>query len=693
MTSIRRIVAGVLWLQLLGLGGCFKEDPSETGAVVINEFLASNQSGLADEDGERGDWIELKNTGTSVVSLEGWTLTDDPALPEKWVFPVIDIGPESFVVVFASGKDRKTNTLHTNFKLAASGDYLALFKPEDKSNPVSEWNPAYPQQVADIAYGNHSDPGDFYLSPPTPGEENKLSEVVDPFASAFTLSHPPGLFFEPIEVAVQAEGALYFTLDGSMPTADSTPLTAPIALDVTTEVRVFCVPDDGGKSFVETLMYVRASSEIRSNQSHLPMVVVDAFENDSIDDEGRPRTYYPAALVIMEPADASVPTSLNAAPAFVGRSGIHIRGNSTAGYDKKQYSLETWDEDNEDKDVSLMGFPADSDWVLHAPYADKTLMRNHLMYQWSREMGRYASRTQFIELYLNKDNKIVSEQDYVGVYVFMEKVKQGADRVNVESLSKQASTEPEITGGYLLEKGWNFSEEIGIRTSTYEDELQFIYPKAENINSAQRSYLQGFFDSFEASLASSSFDDPLTGYSKYIDVDSFIDHHLLVEFGRNIDGYVLSTFMHKGRDGLLNMGPIWDYNGALGNPDYFEGYRVDGWHFNNPEFPADNPNAYHWYSRLFEDSAFRQRYAARWRELRTSVFKDESMMADIEAVVELLGDARERNFERWSILGDYVWPNAPGWDERDTFRKEVDYMKQWIRDRAAWMDSELGVNP
>ena len=199
MTSIRRIVAGVLWLQLLGLGGCFKEDPSETGAVVINEFLASNQSGLADEDGERGDWIELKNTGTSVVSLEGWTLTDDPALPEKWVFPVIDIGPESFVVVFASGKDRKTNTLHTNFKLAASGDYLALFKPEDKSNPVSEWNPAYPQQVADIAYGNHSDPGDFYLSPPTPGEENKLSEVVDPFASAFTLSHPPGLFFEPIE--------------------------------------------------------------------------------------------------------------------------------------------------------------------------------------------------------------------------------------------------------------------------------------------------------------------------------------------------------------------------------------------------------------------------------------------------------------------------------------------------------------
>lgn len=308
-------------------------------------------------------------------------------------------------------------------------------------------------------------------------------------------------------------------------------------------------------------------------------------------------------------------------------------------------------------------------------------------------MGRYASRTQFIELYLNKDDKMVSSQDYAGVYVLMEKVKQGPQRVNVDSLSKDATSEPEISGGYLLEKGWNFTEEIGIRTATYEDELQFIYPKAEEINSQQRNYLQSFFDSFEESLSSSNFGDSQTGYAKYIDVDSFIDHHLMVEFARNIDGYVLSTYMHKGRDGLLNMGPIWDYNGALGNPDYFEGDKVEGWHFNNPEFPADNPNAYHWYSRLFEDSAFRQRYAARWRELRGSVFKDESMMADIEAVVEILGDAGERNFERWSILGDYIWPNAPGWDERDTFRKEVDYMKQWIRQRAAWMDSELGSAP
>ncbi len=693
MTSFRRLLLGVVLSLLAGLLGCSKDEAREGGTIIINEFLASNKTGLRDEDGDRRDWLELKNTGSQTVSLDGWSLTDDTTNPEKWVFPAIDIAPQSFVVVFASGKNRKGTTLHANFKLSSSGDYLALFAENDKANPVSEWKEKYPAQVADIAYGTHMEPGFHYLAPPTPGAENTASEIIDPFASSLSVSHPAGLFFDDIELTVQAEGALYYTLDGTMPSVDSTPVSGAIPLSKTTQLRVFCVPSAGGESFVETLMFVRASEDLRNRQSHLPLVVVDAFENGAIDDEGRPRTYYPAALVVVEPDETSALSTLGSAPTFVGRSGIHIRGNSTASYDKKQYSLETWDESDQDKDVSLLGFPVDSDWVLHAPFADKTLMRNHLMYQWSRAMGRYAARTQFIELYLNKDNQTVSAEDYVGVYVFMEKVKRGADRVNVESLSSQATSEPEISGGYLLEKGWNFSEDIGIRTSTYEDELQFIYPKPEAVNSAQRNYLQGFFDAFEESLSSSRFDDPETGYAQYIDVDSFIDHHLMVEFARNIDGYVLSTFMHKNRDGLLNMGPIWDYNGALGNPDYFEGDRVDGWHFNNPEFPADNPNAYHWYSRLFEDSAFRQRYAARWRELRGGVFQDESMMADIEAVVEILGDAGERNFERWSILGDYVWPNAPGWDERDTFRKEVNYMKQWIRDRAAWMDSELGTTP
>ena len=399
--------------------------------------------------------------------------------------------------------------------------------------------------------------------------------------------------------------------------------------------------------------------------------------------------YRPSLGVVFDVDQSTGRSALENVPVFSGRAGMHIRGNSTASYPKKQYSFETWDESDEDLDVALLGFPAESDWVLQAPFADKTLMRNHLMYAWSNRIGRYASRTKFVELYLNKDGGVLTEDAYVGVYVLMEKVKRDANRVNVESLDSDDKTAPAVTGGYILEKGWNFSEEVGIRTQRLGDELLFIYPKADSITSEQRAYLQGYLDDFEDALMGSDFTDPELGYEKYIDVDSFIDHHLMVEMARNIDGYVLSTFVHKPRGGKLTMGPIWDYNGALGNPDYFEGWFTEGWHYENPEFPADNPTAYHWYERLMEDPAFLSRYAARWRQLRTSHFELTGLYQDIDAAADLLGEAATRNFERWDILGDYVWPNAPGFQGRDSYQKEVDYMKEWLEQRLLWMDAEL----
>jgi hypothetical protein len=120
--------------------------------VIISEFLANNNTGIADEDGERGDWIELYNDGASVVNLNGWRLTDDQGNLTKWTLPAVMLEPKGFLVVFASNKDRTNpaGVLHTNFKLSASGGYLALVRAN--GTIATEFN-LYPAQYDDRPYG------------------------------------------------------------------------------------------------------------------------------------------------------------------------------------------------------------------------------------------------------------------------------------------------------------------------------------------------------------------------------------------------------------------------------------------------------------------------------------------------------------------------------------------------------------
>ena len=120
--------------------------------VVITEFVASNQTGLLDEDGATSDWIELYNDGTTPVNLSGWRLTDSATNPTKWIFPAVTIDPKGFLIVFASNKNRAvaTSQLHTNFKLASSGGYLALLRSD--ASVATVFNP-YPAQYDDRPYG------------------------------------------------------------------------------------------------------------------------------------------------------------------------------------------------------------------------------------------------------------------------------------------------------------------------------------------------------------------------------------------------------------------------------------------------------------------------------------------------------------------------------------------------------------
>ena len=111
---------------------------------------------------------------------------------------------------------------------------------------------------------------------------------------------------------------------------------------------------------------------------------------------------------------------------YSGIIGIEIRGESSQYFDKKSYGFETWDDNNEDIDVSLLGFPEEEDWILHGPFSDKSLIRNMLIYELSNSIGRYASRTEFVELSINSQ--------YKGLYIFMEKLKRDKNRINISKM-------------------------------------------------------------------------------------------------------------------------------------------------------------------------------------------------------------------------------------------------------------------
>lgn len=401
-------------------------------------------------------------------------------------------------------------------------------------------------------------------------------------------------------------------------------------------------------------------------------------------DEAWDREWVDVDLALLEGA-GSIPPSLTDPPVWSGQGAVHLRGNSSMNYDKKQYALETRDADGADIDIAPFGLPEEEDWILQGPYSDKTLMRNHLMYHWARAIGRYAPRTHFVELYLEDSGGVLDADDYRGVYVFMEKVKRDSNRVDVASLSATDSTEPAVSGGYLLKRDWLEGREL--TTALYQDALVLEYPDYDEITSEQWSYLEGYLNDFEASLARED-----GSYTSHADLDSFVDHMLMMELSRNVDAYVLSTWMHKDRDGLLTMGPIWDFNGSLGNADYFASWEIEGWHYDNPEFPADNPRGFDWYAQMLKDEVYRQRLSERWLQHRSDAWSDAALIADIDATAMLLEEAAARNFERWPVLGEYVWPNDFGAVERTSYAEEVDYLKTWLLARAAWIDQELNLD-
>ncbi|MEM9527770.1 MAG: CotH kinase family protein, partial [Bacteroidota bacterium] len=296
----------------------------------------------------------------------------------------------------------------------------------------------------------------------------------------------------------------------------------------------------------------------------------------------------------------------------------------------------------------------------------------------------------------------VINDDYRGVYLFTERIKRDKNRVNVKKVEPHFAAGDSLTGGYILkfdrydapvddnlptffESGYNADNDLEKSVP-----IAYVYPKPEDLTIVQRDYISLWVNTFEDALAGDNFTSPVLGYRPYVDLESFIDFLIINEISRNVDGYRLSTFLYKERDssgGKLHMGPVWDFNLAFGNADYCEGGEVAGWAY---DFGQVCPNDFFqlpfWWRRLLQDPAFNGQLVDRWNALRANEFSDNNLNAIIDALVDEMGDAPRRNFERWPVLEEYVWPNA---FIGGSYPAEIDYLKNWVVNRTAWIDSTL----
>jgi hypothetical protein len=359
-------------------------------------------------------------------------------------------------------------------------------------------------------------------------------------------------------------------------------------------------------------------------------------------------------------------------------------------FPKKSYAVETRDSLGNNLNASLLGLPEENDWILYAPYTDKTMLRDILTYKIGRDLEHYASRFRFCEVVLNGD--------YQGVYVLLEKIKRDRNRVDIRSMLPSYISGDELTGGYIIKidkydgslvGGWN-SQFPPYPGAWQQINYQYHYPDPVEIVPEQQAYIQGYIFQFESLMNSPLHRDPFSGYYDMVNVPSFVDFFLVSELGKNVDSYRLSTFMYKDRDsegGQLTMGPLWDFNLAFGNADYYNGWYTSGWQLNVSITGDYWQNPFWWY-KLLADPVFMNQTARRWYELRQDVLSTGTLLAFIDSCTVVLDEAQNRNYLRWPILGTYVWPN---WYVGQTYQDEITFLKTWLQNRIGWMN--LVLNP
>ena len=657
--------------------------PVAQAGVEISEFMAKNETTLATAAGAYVDWVEIHNDSGSAVDLAGYYLTDDPADLRKWQFPSTEntssLADDGYLLVFVDDSSDSVigNELHASFKLGAGGEYLALVEP-DGETVVYQYNPEYPDQSEDVSYGIDSGTEEpAYFAVPTPGAPNGQA-----IADTVQFSVDGGTFTEPFNLILSVASPtaeIHYTTNGTIPTVASSLYNLLIPVDGTIRVRARTFDDDLTDGAIVSRSYIHMDASAAAFTSDLPLIVLENFGAGDVPPSSSP-TRQPCEILFFKAKLGS--SSFTNSVHIASRAGIRTRGESTHRPTslKPNLSLETWGEvDEEDRSIKPLGLPAESDWALFAPWDfDRALMRNSFVYELSNEMGYYAPRTRFVEVFLNYDGGSLSASDYYGVYVLMEKIKVGSDRVDIKEMLPADNAEPEITGGYLWKKDKLDDDRTYFTAAGFTDLLS-VNPSDTEITATQQQWLVDDINAIDSACENET-------YETLIDVDSFVNSQMMVVLSQEADGNRLSTFFHKERGGLMKMGPIWDFDRSMGCDN--DDRPSDPYEWNNFFFLS---NGVMFFKKLSLNAPdFWVAWVDQWKELRDGPGSDTAIDARIEGYRAELATAAIRNFDRWEGYGSYstnLIPAASEWGGK------VDFFKAHVLARVNWIDEQLVEYP
>ena len=314
--------------------------------------------------------------------------------------------------------------------------------------------------------------------------------------------------------------------------------------------------------------------------------------------------------------------------------------------------------------TSVLGMPEDKKWVLLAEKSDKSMIRNKI----ARYIGElsdleYTPNAEYVELFIN--------EDYQGTYLIGQKVEESSNRVDIGD------------DGYLIEIDTDANNRIDsddiifkptIWSSIHTDGVFNIKDPDIDYGSDEFHLIENYINEFESVLYSNNFNSPGSGYESYIDVDSLIDWFLINEIAKTVDARWYSSIYFSYIPGeKIKMGPIWDFDLSYGNLNYSDAQYTS-------EFYIKQNN---WIDKLYQDEVFVEKVKIRYSYYHSKL---DDIKNKIDEFAKYIDKSQKANFERWNILGVYVWPN-PVYDL--TYEEEVERLKNWIEERMNWLNSNF----